>query len=738
MERVQTASVIKQLKQQPPLLRTGSSLRLSTSRSANFREPVGKLGSLLASYLSEEPEAIAQYIANHVQYTLARSSSKLDDLGAYQATAFSVRDRLIEFWNDTQQHFEDSKTKMCFYMSIEYLLGRSLENAIMNLELTDQYTAALQKVGFVLEDLYIEEAEAALGNGGLGRLAACFLDSLATMDYPAWGYGIRYEFGMFKQVIVNGQQIETPDFWLLRGNPWEIHRCEISYPVRFYGNVVIVTNDAGELKFIWENGFQLLAVAYDTPIPGYGTLNVINLRLWASRPVLELNLEYFNRGDYYSAVKQRQEAESITSVLYPADTTIEGKELRLKQQYFFACASLHDILARYKRVFPNESLLNFGDYNAIQLNDTHPSISIAELMRILLDEENLGWDDAWNVVTQTFAFTNHTVLPEALERWPLKMFSILLPRHIQIIFEINRRFLDGPVASKWPGDGEKRSDLSIIRDDTVVMAYLAIVGSHSVNGVAAIHTEILKEVIFADFYDLWPHKFNNKTNGVTQRRWVNKANKPLSSLLTSTLKGDDWITNFGCLEKLRAFARDPCFQKQISEVKRQAKVRLRDEILRLTSGRLSLNLDAIFDIHVKRIHEYKRQLLNILGIMHMYLSLKAMFPSQRLSFVPRAFIFAGKAAPSYTRAKLLIQMICCVAEVINNDPSINGLLSVVFIPNYSVSLAEIIIPASDLSQHISTAGTEASGTRNHTWYVGWCKCRDERSHGRRKYVYFWG
>lgn len=702
------------------LVRYGSVARLTIPRSANIRPrdahqrtdvDLTRLEELMSSYLSEDPNQIAQYIADHVEFTLARQARNMDEFGAYQATAYATRDRLIEFWNDTQKHFSKSKVKMCYYLSIEFLLGRSLQNAILNLELNNQYTAALKTIGFNMENLYEEEVDAALGNGGLGRLAACFLDSLATMDYPAWGYGIRYNYGMFHQGIKKGDQIETPDFWLIKGNPWEICRNEVTYTVKFYGTVTPTTCD-NKIAFLWEEGVDVIAVAYDTPIPGYGTLNTINLRLWSARPNTDLNLEAFNKGDYYEALAERQKSETITSVLYPNDATYEGKELRLKQQYFFASASLQDIMKRFKRDFPELKLTEFGKKVAIQLNDTHPSISIPELMRLLIDVEGLGWDESWAICNETFGFTNHTILPEALEEWSVELIGNLLPRHLQIINEINFRFMQ-LVESRWPGDDEKKNTLSIFREyptKTIRMAYLSIVGSHSINGVARIHSDILKNEFFSLFYSIWPEKFNNKTNGVTPRRWVNQSNRNLANLITKTLKSDTWLTNLSEISKLKAFAGDKAFQEQIALCKKKAKERLRDRIQEATG--VLVDADALFDVHVKRIHEYKRQLLNILGVIHRYLRIKKMSPAARAEVVPRVSIFAGKSAPGYIAAKTIIKLINCVAEIVNHDHEIGNLLKVVYLPNYNVSLAEVIIPASDISEHISTAGTEASGTSN--------------------------
>jgi len=673
------------------------------------------LWELMSSYLSTDVEDIEQFIVNHVEYTLARSRLNFDDHAAFQATALSLRDRLIETWNDTQQCYIDKQVKRVYYFSIEYLLGRALCNTISNLDLKSQYAQALYNIGYALEDLYDQEVDAGLGNGGLGRLAACFLDSLATLNYPAWGYGIRYRYGMFKQDIHNGVQVETPDYWLNKGWPWEIQRTDVVYTIRFGGYVTMNVDAHGNLQFRWEGGELVDAQAYDVPIPGYKTTNTNNLRLWTSRPNNEFDLDLFNEGDYYGALKAKQQSENITGVLYPNDRTTEGRELRLKQQYFFVSASLRDIIRTYRITFPDDTKFSqLGSRIALQLNDTHPALAIPELMRLLMDREGLGWDEAWKITTETFAYTNHTILPEALEKWPVPFFERLLPRHLQIIYEINRRFLE-EVAKKWPGDVGRLQRLSLIEESNpkaIRMANLSIVGSHSINGVAEIHTKILKEVVFRDFYELWPQKFNNKTNGVTPRRWLLNANPYLSDLITKTLKTSDWVTKLELISKLKSKATDSVFQKQFLEVKLQNKRRLAQIIRLVTNGALEVNPEALFDVHVKRIHEYKRQLLNILGVIHRYQWIKSMSPEQRQKVTPRVVIFGGKAAPAYVAAKAIIKLINSVADVVNRDNTVNKFLQVVFIPNYNVSLAEVIIPASDISQHISTAGTEASGTSN--------------------------
>jgi len=635
----------------------------------------------------------------------------MDNFGSYQGTAYSIRDRLIDRWNITQQHHTREDPKRIYYLSLEFLLGRSLDNSLLSLGVKDIYKKALDELGFRLEDLIGEEVDAALGNGGLGRLAACYMDSLATLDYPAWGYGIRYNYGIFKQLIVDGYQTEFPDYWLNFGNPWEIERLDVSYEVRFRGYVNKVTEEDGTISYVWEGGEKVVAVAYDVPIPGYGTMNTINIRLWSAKPAREFDFTMFNEGNYEKAVEEQKSAENITSVLYPNDNHMVGKILRLKQQYFFVCATLQDAIRRFKKT--NRPWSDFPYQVSIQLNDTHPTLGIPELQRILIDEEGLSWDDAWDIVTKTFSFTNHTVLPEALERWAVPLIQDLLPRHMMIIFDINLFFLQ-KVEKKFPGDRDRLRRMSIIEEghpQNVRMAFLAIVGSHTVNGVAELHSNLIKNVIFADFVEYYEgNKFTNVTNGITPRRWLHQCNPALSDFISSKLGGDGWVRDLEQLKKLKQYADDPEVQKKWMAIKRQNKVRLADYIHSITS--IQVSPDSLFDIQVKRIHEYKRQFMNILGVIHRYLRLKKLTPEQRAKEVPRLVVFAGKSAPGYFIAKLVIKLINSVGEVVNNDPEIGDILKVVFIPNYNVSLAEIIIPASDISQHISTAGTEASGTSN--------------------------
>lgn len=677
-----------------------------------------ELWKLMSTYIGKDVPTIQRQIVNHVEYTLARTRYNFDNYAGYQATALSVRDRLIESWNDTQQYFTLKNVKRVYYLSLEYLMGRSLQNALINLGLHDAYSEALRGLGHTLEDFYDEERDAALGNGGLGRLAACFMDSLATMDYPAWGYGIRYTYGMFQQQIIDGYQAEFPDYWLTFGNPWDIERLDVFYPVQFYGKVVQFTDSLGYTRFRWDGGETVFAVAYDTPIPGYDTYNTINIRLWSSKPSKEFDLASFNEGDYYKAIEDKQRSENITSVLYPNDNTYRGKELRLKQQYFFSSATLRDIIRRFKKT--GRPLTEIPNKVAIQLNDTHPTISIAEMMRILVDEDLMSWDEAWEIATNVFAFTNHTVLPEALEKWSVDLIEKLLPRHMQIIYEINWRFLQ-QVEQRFPDDTARLARMSIIeesRPKMVRMSHLAIVASHTINGVAEIHSNIIKQRIFSDFYEMWPKKFQNKTNGVTPRRWMMLANPGLSNLLTQWTESDEWAKNMYLLERLLDHSSNPQLQIQWSAIKKQNKQRLANYVNRVCKVQVSAN--AIFDVQVKRIHEYKRQFLNILGVIARYNYIKGLPKEERKNVVPRVVFFGGKAAPGYAQAKRVIKLINSVGDVINKDPDTCDYLKVVFIPNYNVSLAQIIIPASDLSQHISTAGTEASGTSNMKFAMNGC------------------
>jgi starch phosphorylase len=569
----------------------------------------------------------------------------------------------------------------------------------------------LEQLGFRMEDIIGQEHDAALGNGGLGRLAACFIDSMASLNYPAWGYGLRYRYGIFKQEIIDGYQVEVPDYWL-DFSPWEFPRHDITVDVQFYGHINKWQDDDGKTQSSWEGGDVIQAVAYDVPIPGYGTSTTNNLRLWGSKAASgEFDFQKFNSGDYESAVSNQQRAETISAVLYPNDNMDRGKELRLKQQYFWCAASLYDIVRRFKK--SRRAWKEFPNQVAIQLNDTHPTLAIPELQRILVDLEGLDWDEAWSIVHKTFGYTNHTVLPEALEKWSVPLMQFLLPRHLQIIYDINLHFLQY-VERNFPKDREMLRRVSIIEESNpkmVRMAYLAVIGSHKVNGVAELHSDLIKSTIFQDFVEIYgPDKFTNVTNGITPRRWLHQANPRLSELIASKLGGYDYLKDLTLLHKLEKFVNDQDFRKEWQEIKYANKVRLAKHI-KDTTG-ISVNPAALFDIQVKRIHEYKRQQLNIFGVIHRYLQIKAMSAEQKKKLTPRVSIFGGKAAPGYWMAKTVIHLINRVGDVINKDPDVGDLLKCVFIQDYNVSKAEIIIPASDISEHISTAGTEASGTSN--------------------------
>lgn len=676
-----------------------------------------KLWSLMGQYTPSDHATIQKSIVNHVEYTLARTRFNFDNKACYQATAYSIRDRLIESWNDTQQTFTKEDPKRIYYLSLEFLLGRAMQNALINLQLEGPYKEALKELGYKLEDLYEEEHDPALGNGGLGRLAACFLDSLATLEYPAWGYGIRYNYGIFQQKISQGYQVECPDFWLAHGNPWEIERVDVKYPVRFYGKVTRIWKD-GKEKCIWDGGEVVIAQAFDNPICGYDTFNTINLRLWKSLPTNEFDFASFNAADYFKAIEQRQRAEYITSVLYPNDSTMSGKELRLKQQYFFICATIQDVLRRFKK--KKRDWKELPEKIAIQLNDTHPTLAIVELLRILIDIEGLEMEFAWSLVYKVFAYTNHTVLPEALEKWSIELLGNLLPRHLEIVYLINHFFLE-KVKLKYPGDSHKLNVLSIIEESTpkmIRMANLCIIGSHAVNGVAAIHSGLLKTHLFKDFYEMFPKKFQNKTNGVTPRRWIMAANPGLAQLYTETLGNTDWVVELDLVRDVAEKATDPEFQRKWAEIKLNNKKRLVRWVERNVG--VKLNPNSLFDVMVKRLHEYKRQLMNALYIVHRYFMIKDASPEERKKILPRSVLIGGKAAPGYLNAKRIIKFINAISDVVNNDKDVGDLLKVVFLPNYNVSNAEIIIPAAELSQHISTAGTEASGTSNMKFCMNGC------------------
>ncbi|MBU4304157.1 MAG: glycogen/starch/alpha-glucan phosphorylase [Candidatus Omnitrophica bacterium] len=638
------------------------------------------------------------------QYILAKDQYAATKHDNFTAMAIAIRDRLVERWIMTQQRYHRENLKRVYYLSMEFLIGRLLENNILNLGLWDEAREALNAMGLDIETIYNQESDAGLGNGGLGRLAACFLDSMATLEIPAHGYGIRYDYGIFLQRIIDGYQLELPDEWLKLGNPWEFARPEYTVKVRFYGKTHTFHDRQGKLRVIWSDTKDVLAVPYDMPVPGYKNDVINTLRLWSARSAEEFDFEYFNDGDYERAVYDQVFSENISKVLYPNDIIIQGKELRLKQEYFFTAASVSDIIRRFKA--DNHDLRQLPEKAAIQLNDTHPALAIVELMRILIDEEELDWNAAWDIAVRTFAYTNHTVMPEALENWPVPLFEKLLPRHLQLIYEINHRFLR-EVANRYPWDGYRLARMSIVEEGNpkhIRMAYLSIVGSHSVNGVSSLHSEIIKTKLFKDFYDLWPEKFNNKTNGITQRRWLRKTNLSLSDLITKTI-GDKWITNLGELEKLLPYRDDEAFRAAWERVKADNKKTLADYIFK--TAYVHVNPESLFDVHIKRIHEYKRQLLFGLYIISQYLKMKE---DPNANVQPRTFIFGGKAAPGYFMAKLIIKFINRIADIINNDKGVKNTLKVVFLENYCVSLAEKIFPGSDLSEQISTAGTEASGT----------------------------
>lgn len=652
-------------------------------------------------------ESLKQSIVNHLRFTQAKAPERATDRDVFVAVAMTVRDRLIDRWIATRRaYYGRTDTKRVYYLSLEFLIGRTLGNSLINLHLYDELYQALADLGYDLELIRDLEEEAGLGNGGLGRLAACFLDSMATMELPAYGYGLRYEHGMFTQRIREGRQVEEPDDWLRTGSPWEIARPESMLRISYYGRSASYRDEKGRLRFRWVDTQDVLALPYDVPVPGYGTNTVNTLRLFSTKATTEFDLNYFNHGDYLRACGEKSQAENITKVLYPKDDFAEGQELRLKQEYLLVSAALQEILNRFRSQHENWALL--PDHAAIQLNDTHPALAIAEAMRLLMDVHGVEWDEAWDITTRTFAYTNHTVLPEALETWPVALLERLLPRHMEVIYEINRRFLDN-VRRQRPGDVAAVERMSLIQESPqrrVRMANLAIVGSHAVNGVSALHSRILVDSLFRDFHALYPGKFSNKTNGITPRRWLKKANAPLAYLISEAI-GDRWIRNLDELERLVPLAGDAGFRAQWREVKRLNKERLASYLRR--SQELSIHPDWLLDCQVKRIHEYKRQLLNILHVITLYDRIRR-HPDG--DFVPRTVLIAGKAAPGYHRAKLIIQLANAVGGTIAQDPVARKKLRLVFPENYGVSLAEAIIPAAELSEQISTAGMEASGTGN--------------------------
>ncbi len=657
------------------------------------------------SRTATDVDSVRRAVADHLQFSQGKDEHTATAMDRYFAVAYAVRDRMMRRWVQTQQHYYRSDAKRVYYLSMEFLLGKALESNLINLGLLDTMREALDGLGLELDDLYPEEPDAGLGNGGLGRLAACFLDSMATLALPAYGYGIRYEFGIFDQEIRDGWQVERPEEWLRFGNPWEIPRPEHQLPVKFFGRTERFVDARGRERVRWVDARQVLGMPYDTPIAGFRNDTVNTLRLWRARASQEFDLGDFNRGDYLAAVEEKNVSENISKVLYPNDLTVMGKELRLQQQYFFVACSIHDVVERYLKERPDFEA--FADKVAIQLNDTHPAIAIAELMRVLVDDHELPWERAWATCRATFGYTNHTLLPEALERWPLELFGRVLPRHLEIILEVNRRFLE-EVRGKGV-DPAAVARMSLVEEGPVRqvrMAHLAVVGSHSVNGVAALHTELLKAELFRDFHQLWPDRFNNKTNGVTPRRWLLQANPELARVITECL-GPGWETDIDELKRLEPLAADEAFRRQFRAVKRANKERLA-AIVREECG-LTVDPDTLFDVQVKRLHEYKRQLLNVLQIVAQYLRIKA---DPGYSPVARTYVFGGKAAPGYQMAKAIIKLVNAVAEVVNHDVDVRGRITVAFLRNYRVSLAERIFPAADLSEQISTAGKEASGTGN--------------------------
>ncbi len=646
-------------------------------------------------------------LLDHLIYTFAKDKFSATPRDKFNAVVMSVRENLTEAWMNTQQQYYYKDLKRVYYLSLEFLLGRLLRNYVINLNLPEDYSKSVDVLGLTYEEIIEHEWDAGLGNGGLGRLAACFLDSLATHGYPAYGYGIRYEYGIFNQKIINGYQVESPDNWLRYGNPWEFPRPEVIYPVHFYGRVNTITGESGRFRMEWVDTDEVMAMAYDYPIPGFHNDIVNTLRLWSAKSSREFNLEYFNSGDYIKAVEDKSSSETISKVLYPDDQTLAGKELRLKQQYFCVSATIRDIIRRFKKDHKNYE--EFPDKVAIQLNDTHPAIAIAELMRILVDEEMIGWAEAWEITRKTFAYTNHTVLPEALETWSEGLMNYLLPRHLQIIQEIDRRFMI-QVENTFPDEPEIKWQMSIITgngDRRIHMARLAIVGSHTVNGVSQLHSEILKNHVFSNFHKLYPDKFCNVTNGITPRRWILESNPELSGLITEAI-GDKWIRDLELLRELEKFALDSEFCNRFRRIKEHNKIAL-SEYLEKTC-KLSFPVSFMLDCQIKRMHEYKRQLLNILHVLTLYN--RILDGKIDNSFVPRTILFGGKAAPGYYICKLFIKLIHNIAQLIDANPVVRKYLKVIFVPNYGVSLAQRIIPAAELSEQISTAGYEASGTGN--------------------------
>ena len=657
--------------------------------------------------LGMDEQQVAEDLNRHFSLTLGRDEAGQSRRYLFNALAVTVRDRLIERWTATRKQRLEHPSKRINYISMEFLMGRALSNAVINLDLEQPVREALNRYGCTLEEVEQEELDAGLGNGGLGRLAACFLDSCASLNLPVTGYGIRYEYGMFHQKIDNGHQVEYPDHWLRDGSPWEIECPENTVRVKFFGHSDYYIDHSGRQRTRWADTHDVLAVPYDVPVPGYRNETVNTLRLWKSEATDEFNLDEFNAGSYTEAVAAKNLAEQITMVLYPNDASENGKELRLRQQYFLASASLQDVLHRWVKA-NGEDFSEFAENNGFQLNDTHPTIAVAELMRLLMDDYLLGWDQAWEITSNTMAYTNHTLLPEALERWSVGLFKELLPRLLDIIYEINARFL-AQVAERWPGDVARQRRLSIVEEGDhpqIRMAYLAIVGSFSVNGVAALHTQLLKEGLFRDFYQLWPEKFNNKTNGVTPRRWLAHCNPGLTELVSEVI-GEQWISDLDDIARLRPFAEDEAFCERWRGVKQDNKERL----VALVQRDCGVQFDSamLFDVQVKRIHEYKRQLLNVLHVIHLY---DRIVRGETEGMQPRCVLIGGKAAPGYAMAKTIIKLVNNVAAAINSDQRAQPWLRVAFLPNYRVTSMEVICPGTDLSEQVSTAGKEASGTGN--------------------------
>ena len=667
-----------------------------------------------------DAESIVEDFRRYFSYTLGRDKLSQASYYVYTSLSLSLRDRLVERWKKTQYAYNEQDCKRTFYLSLEFLMGRALGNAMLNLEVESSTSDALRKLGLELEEIIDQEHDAGLGNGGLGRLAACFLDSCATLQLPVKGYGLRYEYGMFRQKIDNGYQLEEPDHWLTNGNPWEIERPEFNVRVKFGGQTEHFKDIDGIMRAHWKYTNDVMAVPYDVPVPGYRNGTVNTLRLWKSTATEEFDLNEFNAGSYADAVAAKNAAEHITMVLYPNDASENGKELRLRQQYFLASASLQDVLRTWVSKHGND-FSKFADKNFFQLNDTHPTCAVPELMRLLMDEHGLGWDAAWSITTRTVAYTNHTLLPEALERWSVSMFARLLPRLSEIIHEINARFM-AMVALRWPGDVERQRRMSIIEeghDRHIRMAYMAVVASVSVNGVAELHSRLLQQHLFHDFYELWPEKFNNKTNGVTSRRWMVSSNPAMSDLITHTIgKGwisnlvkhtskEDWINDMSKLKELAPHADNAAFRAEWHSIKQANKARLAEMVQRDCG--VTFDTNSLFDVQVKRIHEYKRQLLNVLHVIHLYDRIKR---GDTHDWTPRCVLIGGKAAPGYMMAKRIIKLINGVGQIVNTDPATAGLLRLAFLPNYRVSAMEVICAGTDLSEQISTAGKEASGTGN--------------------------